>query len=276
MSVLVTGALGYIGSGIRSLIPDCLGVDHVSGSSFHSCISDFKIPSSVETIIHLADSRLAELNENNWQLNVEKHRKFIEELRRHSHIKRVVFSSSCSVYGHQEGELDENSPVMATSWYAKSKIAVEEILKASSLPFVICRFGTAYGASSPMRWDLLPNVFGRQVFERTRLEVYDPESLRPYTHVDDIRRGLLFAADRAPLYSVLNFAGENFSKESLLSSISVATRQDLVNIEFNLQKKEVRNYRVNSKTVTELGFSFQNSVHKEFSRWNEDTCKELS
>lgn len=276
MSLLVTGAMGYVGSGIKAIASEIVGVDRVSGSNFQACISDFKILSNVDTVIHLADRRLNELDQNNWLENIELHTKFIRALENHRSLKKIIFSSSCSVYGHQEELLDESSPVMATSWYAKSKVRVEQLLKESSLPYVICRFGTAYGASPPMRWDLFPNFIGRQILEDQSIDIYDPESLRPYVHVADMRRGLLFAAQKAPVRAVLNFAGENLSKNNLLQLVSSALQKSPKNVIYNMDKKESRNYSVSSKTVEELGFTFKHNLRSEYSKWKDKVWNELS
>ncbi|MFS4459339.1 NAD-dependent epimerase/dehydratase family protein [Bdellovibrio sp. HCB2-146] len=273
MKVLITGVLGYVGSGLLDLIPESEGLDRHPGSSFQSCISDFKIPAGVETVIHLADRRLEELNAENLEHNISLHEKFIRQLEQHPSIKRVIFSSSCSVYGYQSGELTEESSVMATSFYAKSKLAVENLLQTSSLPYVICRFGTAFGVSQPMRWDLLPNAMGKHICNKEPIELYDPNSMRPYTHVSDIRRGLVFALERAPLRSVLNFAGENVSKTDLLDQISSSLQKRPLRVDINTDKKDVRHYCVSSKAVCSQGFSFQNSIQSEFSRWKEIYAK---
>ena len=43
--------------------------------------------------------------------------------------KRIIFISTCSVYGAQNGFLDENSSVNPLSHYASSKLKCESILK---------------------------------------------------------------------------------------------------------------------------------------------------
>ena len=46
--------------------------------------------------------------------------------------KRIIFISTCSVYGAQNGILDENSSVNPLSHYASSKLKCEEILKSKN------------------------------------------------------------------------------------------------------------------------------------------------
>ena len=63
--------------------------------------------------------------------------------------KRIIFISTCSVYGAQNGILDENSPVNPLSHYASSKLKCESILKnknsiiADNLTFSLCHLAVA-------------------------------------------------------------------------------------------------------------------------------------
>ncbi|MNL37529.1 hypothetical protein D3C87_1596800 [compost metagenome] len=120
-----------------------------------------------------------------------------------------------------------------------------------------------------MRWDLLPNAIGKHICDEQPIELYDPSSMRPYTHVSDMRKGLLFALEKAPLRSILNFAGENVSKSGLLEQISNSLQKNPVRVDINKQKKEVRHYSVSSKVVLSQGFIFENNIQTEFSRWKD-------
>ena len=43
---------------------------------------------------------------------------------------RIVFTSTCSVYGEHEGEVDETGVTNPLSWYATTKLAAEQFLLA--------------------------------------------------------------------------------------------------------------------------------------------------
>ena len=79
--------------------------------------------------------------------------------------KRIVFISTCSVYGAQNGILDENSSVNPLSHYASSKLKCEEILKNKNS--IIFRLGTLFGVSdnySRIRMDLVVNTLSAKAF----------------------------------------------------------------------------------------------------------------
>ncbi len=56
---------------------------------------------------------------------------------------KIVFLSTCSVYGAQEGILDESSEVNPLSEYASSKLIAEKYLADSDS--IIFRLGTLFG-----------------------------------------------------------------------------------------------------------------------------------
>src|SRR5690606_18142534 len=65
-------------------------------------------------------------------------------------VKRIVFASSCSVYGHGEStELVETSPLNPVSLYAKCKAEAEKRLWALAdekpIEVVALRFATVFG-----------------------------------------------------------------------------------------------------------------------------------
>ena len=87
--------------------------------------------------------------------------------------KRIIFASSCSVYGYGgDNAKTENDPVMPLTAYAESKIDCEkELEKLSDDNFqIIClRFATACGVSQRTRLDLVLNRFRFRIF-RSRSE----------------------------------------------------------------------------------------------------------
>ena len=84
---------------------------------------------------------------------------------------RVIFPSTCSVYGAQNGLLNEESVVGPLSLYAASKLEAENILLKSNATTLIFRLGTLFGISDTyarLRVDLVLNVLTiRAVLEGT-------------------------------------------------------------------------------------------------------------
>jgi nucleoside-diphosphate-sugar epimerase len=144
-------------------------------------------------VIHLADPRLEQFKSaDDVKINVNTQKIFIYSLAGLPHLKKIIFASSCSVYGANKNQINESSEPQPTSWYAESKLQTEALFKASALPHVICRFGTAYGPSENMRHDLFINNLCRAANLKQRIDIYGANAWRPYIHVRDFSRALMF------------------------------------------------------------------------------------
>jgi nucleoside-diphosphate-sugar epimerase len=118
---------------------------------------------------------------------------------------RFTFASTCSNYGIHEGDAlaTETSDLNPQSIYAETKIAVETYIleNAAKLPYspTILRFATAYGFSPRMRFDLTVSHFASELAVGGSLDVYDPDTWRPYCHVRDLSKAIMtvLAEDKA-------------------------------------------------------------------------------
>lgn len=103
-------------------------------------------------------------------------------------IKRLVFASSCSIYGASDGLLDEESPLDPVSTYARSKMESERILLEMADPEfapVVLRFGTFYGMSPRPRFDLVANLLVAKAVSGDDITVFGGSQWRPFLHVSD-------------------------------------------------------------------------------------------
>jgi nucleoside-diphosphate-sugar epimerase len=106
-------------------------------------------------------------------------------------VRRYVFSSSCSVYGHGEGlGLTETSARHPVSLYARAKAEVEDFLLASkSMEVCALRLATVFGLSPRMRFDLAINVMTKNAYVAHRITVDGGgRQWRPFVHVRDAAR----------------------------------------------------------------------------------------
>lgn len=115
----------------------------------------------------------------------------LAKLAKHSGVKRMVFASSCSVYGQGvELTLSETSPTNPVSLYAQSKLMVEEFLfnnlNDADFPVTALRPGTLYGLSNRMRFDLVVNIMTARAVKEKKIFVNGGgEQWRPLVHVED-------------------------------------------------------------------------------------------
>ena len=131
-------------------------------------------------------------------------------------VERIVFSSSCSVYGTPASvPVDESQPIAPESVYAETKAIVERILHwydaVHGLRSVSLRYFNAAGASFDATigedWtyalNLIPVAIRALLTGDRELEVYgddyptpDGTCIRDYIHVDDLAAAHVAALER--------------------------------------------------------------------------------
>jgi len=170
--------------------------------------------------------------------------------------KRIVFMSTCSVYGAQDGELDETSPVQPLSLYAQTKLDAERVLTEEGADAVVFRLGTLHGVSdtySRLRTDLVVNALTIRAALHARMSVFGGRQYRPLLHVRDVATAVA-AAVEARTNGIFNLHAENLTILEIAERIrSFAPDADLEITE--MRYEDLRNYRVSSKRVHDvLGF----------------------
>lgn len=113
-------------------------------------------------------------------------------LAREAGVRRYILASSCSLYGFQDGVVDEDSPINPLTTYARANALAEEATLAESGPrFTVTalRQATVYGLSPRMRFDLAINGMVLSLFRTGRIRVMrDGSQWRPMIHVTDTAR----------------------------------------------------------------------------------------
>ncbi|GIV19731.1 MAG: hypothetical protein KatS3mg023_1482 [Armatimonadota bacterium] len=130
----------------------------------------------------------------------------IAEIAKGSGASRFIFASTCSVYGASDEILDERSSLNPVSLYAKSKIASERVLHSLASPEfapIILRFGTIYGLSGRIRFDLVVNLLTAKAVVDGKITIFGNDQWRPFVHVDDAATAIVKVLE-APLALVRN------------------------------------------------------------------------
>src|SRR5689334_11598885 len=120
---------------------------------------------------------------------------------------RIVFASSCSVYGHGAGlRLTEESPLCPVSLYAHCKADVErglfDLARTTGIAVTALRFATVFGLSEKMRFDLAVNVMTKNAYVGRKITVEGGgQQWRPFVHVRDVSEAIRRALE-APIEKV--------------------------------------------------------------------------
>ena len=174
--------------------------------------------------------------------------------------KRIIFISTCSVYGAQNGILDESSSVNPLSHYASSKLKCEKILKNKNS--IIFRLGTLFGISdnySRIRMDLVVNTLCAKAYYEKKLSVFGGEQYRPLLHVKDVARAIEIAV-KSKKNGIFNLSYKNMKIINIAKEIQKYFSGTKI-IKTKIKFQDARNYKVtNSKALKTLSFKAKYSL----------------
>jgi lipopolysaccharide/colanic/teichoic acid biosynthesis glycosyltransferase/nucleoside-diphosphate-sugar epimerase len=226
--VLVTGGAGYVGSwltrrllerdyrvrvldsfiygdqGLRD-VQDHPRLELIEGDIRHvgTVTRAAKGVSGVIALAALVGDAACDLDpEETMGINFDSVRVLADVCRRHD-VPRLVFASSCSVYGaNSELVLNEGSWLNPVSLYARTRIMSEEaLLRDEALGVVILRLATVFGLSFRMRFDLLVNTLTLHAAANGKMSVFGGNQWRPNLHCQDAADAFV-AAFEAPAEKV--------------------------------------------------------------------------
>lgn len=166
---------------------------------------------------------------------------------------RIIFMSTCSVYGKSNDLLDEESPVNPLSVYAQTKLDAEQYIRNNHKNHLIFRLGTLYGVSdehSRIRLDLVVNILTKKAIEEKKMTVFGGEQWRPILHVKDVGSAIEGAINRYPkLTGIYNLVGDNVTIKNLAIQIARIIGDCSIHYQ-RIMFEDMRNYRVIGSKIT--------------------------
>jgi UDP-glucose 4-epimerase len=274
MKLLVTGGAGYIGSicarlliasghevvvfdnleqGHRAAVPEQARLivgDLLDAETVRTTLAD-----GFDGVLHFAALALVGESvahpERYYRTNVGGSLNLLEAMVA-ADVGRLVFSSTCAVYGQPEtvpiSELEPPRPVNA---YGASKLAVDLMIRdfctAHGLGAISLRYFNVAGASGAIgeahepETHLIPNVLGTLLGTRERVDVYgtdyptpDGTAVRDYIHVEDLATAHLLALQAAARgeHQALNLGnGNGFSVREVIAAAEQVTGRAIPTVE---------------------------------------------
>ena len=308
MNILITGALGHIGSSLITRLNEIKNlkkiyvIDSLRSNNinvlFNLKVKKIKIKfikadlidqktlnrvdDKINFVVHLASITNAEasfkIKKELFQNNFGIFKNIVKWCIKKK--AKLIHLSSTSVYGLQSELVDEKLKKLSPqSPYAESKLKEEEFLKKhrDSMSYICLRFGTIYGFSVGMRFHTAVNKFCWQAANNQQLTVWKTafDQKRPYLDLKDACRSIIFL--------IKNNSFNNEVYNVLTHNLSV---RDVVNVlkgyKPKLKVKFVNNkimnqlsYDVSNKKFQELGFKFNGNLDRSIKKTLENLLNSI-
>jgi UDP-glucose 4-epimerase len=300
MKILITGALGHIGSRLIRGIPsahhgaEIIMIDNmltqrysslfnlpadgnyrfIEGDVLTSDLSD--LINNVDVVVHLAgitDAASSFKNKDKVEHVNYNATNLVAEACSSAGCPMIHISST-SVYGTQSEVVDEDcsaSELQPQSPYAETKLKEENFLQnlgdSGNFRFIICRFGTIAGISPGMRFHTAVNKFCWQAVMGQPLTVWRTalHQKRPYLSIDDAVKAINFIINNnlfdKRVYNVLT---ENLTVNSIIESIQRHVPQVAIQYVDTAIMNQL-SYEVSNARFRKEGFEFTGSIEKSIS-----------
>jgi len=280
MKVLITGGAGYIGSVLSRMLLEkgyevkildrfFFGRDSIKEiedqvETFEDDVRSFNpsILNGVDAVVDMAALSNDPSGELDPNLTLEinyKGRVRVAKLAKKHGVKKYVLASSCSVYGFQDGILNENSKVNPLTTYAKANVLWEnEVLPLANKNFCVTalRQATCYGFSYRMRFDLAINGMVLGFFKNGKIPIMrDGTQWRPFIHVRDTSKAFIkvLEAEEELVNKQIFNVGSNDQNYQIFPLAELIAKS--IGLEFNYEwygSPDNRSYRVDFSKIAKI------------------------
>ena len=262
--ILVVGGAGYIGGALtdrlidyKFRVYDNLLYDNIYRKPVDFFFGDIRETSKLKKQLEWADVVIwlaaivgdpaCNLNQD---LTVEINERCVKWLC-DNYDGKIIFLSTCSVYGVNDKLLHEESELNPLSLYAWTKLNSEKYLEKKNA--IIFRLGTVYGLSdiySRLRMDLVVNILTTHAQKLNKITVYGGEQHRPLIHVKDIALAIEKVVD-LDVTGVFNLHSLNTTVKDIAYTVKTHF-PNLIIETTGVKFQDNRSYRVSSEKAQKL------------------------
>lgn len=271
-NILVVGGCGYVGGVLVDLLNNQKGIynvvvyDNLLFESRYLKDIDFvngdvtdedklgKLISKFDIVIWLAgivgDGACSVNPKLTTAVNVKSVRWLVDNFK-----GKIIFPSTCSVYGANNDMLDESSTVRPLSLYAETKLEAERYILKNAKESLVYRLGTLYGLSdnfSRIRLDLVVNILTKKAALGEPLSVFGGEQWRPLLHVHDVAHAMLFGLKKN-LVGLFNLSENNYRIIDIANKIKEFIPSATITSK-SLSFEDARNYKVSNDKIKKEGW----------------------
>lgn len=297
MRIVVTGALGHIGSHLvrrlPELLPGCevIMIDNMRTQRYPSLfnlsgtgkyrfieadVTEIELEPifrGADVVVHLAaitDATMSFENSDEVERVNLTATEMVADACKNTEVP-MVMASSTSVYGTQEKQVDENcreDELNPQSPYAETKLREETLIADKvangDLKAIIFRYGTIFGISEGMRFHTAVNKFCWQAVMGTPLTVWKTayDQKRPYLDLDDCVRAIVFVITNNLFDGgIYNVVTANATVRQVVEHI----REHAPDLQVNFVESKIMNqlsYEVLNTKMTKAGFSIERDFHE--------------
>lgn len=167
---------------------------------------------------------------------------------------KIIFTSTCSVYGINNDLIDETAAPNPQSIYAATKLEAEQYIINNYKDYLIFRLGTLHGLGddhSRIRLDLVVNTLTMRAAHKKPLCVFGGEQWRPLLHVKDVTTATVYGITHS-ITGLYNLSESNFTMKDIATEIHEVIPCDITFSEMKFEDQ--RNYKVTNEKFLKTGW----------------------
>jgi len=212
MNILITGATGFIGKyltealsktySVRCLVRKNSDISGLRNFNVDLTYGDLLVKDSIrpaldeiDLIYHLAGEVYSRKKNDYYNGNILATRNLLEACKEKG-TKRIIFLGSTGVYKPVATKtlLTEESESEPITYYGKTKLDAEELIKKCDIPWVIIRAPVIYGPHQPS----VLNRFFLDAINKGKIYIFgNRDNFRSLCFIENLVDGLVLLADKA-------------------------------------------------------------------------------